>query len=155
MEPVTTTIVAAIALGVSQGLKDTASQAIKDSWAAFKKLIQDRYQDNQDVTDAIDYVQKKPEAETRRQMLANALEEAGATNDQELAGSAKDLLAAVEEDNPELAAGIGMDISILKAVRLDVSKVFAGQAGTGVKIGRAEIAGTASFSNIGGNSPKQ
>ena len=155
MEPITTTIVAAIALGASQGLKDTAAQAVKESWTALKKLIQDRYQDNDDVTDAIDYVQKKPEAEARRQMLANALEEAGASHDQELAGSAEKLLAAVEEYSPALAAGIGMDINILKAARLDVSNVLAAQdGGIGVKIGTAEIEGTASFSNIGGRSPK-
>ncbi|WP_339133810.1 MAG: hypothetical protein WGN25_13755 [Candidatus Electrothrix sp. GW3-4] len=155
MEPVTTTIVAAIALGASQGLKDTAAQAVKDSWAALKKLIQDRYQDNEDVTDALDYVRKKPEAEARQQMLANALKDAGAAHDQELAERSEELLTAVEKNSPELAASIGMDIKILKAARLDVSKVLAAQGGTGVKIGTAEIEGTASFSNIGGSSPKQ
>lgn len=156
MEPVITTIAAALALGAAAGLKDTASKAVTDAYAGLKKLIQDRYKKNEDVTDALDYLIKKPEAGPRRQMLEQALKDAGADKDQELAQEAEQLLAAVEEHSPEAAAGIGMDIGTLKAARLDVSNVLAvAGGGTGVKIEEAEIDGTASFSNIGGASPKR
>ena len=155
MEPITTTIVAAIALGASQGMKETAAQAVKDSWATMKIFIQDRYKDNEDVTDAVDYAIKKPTAKSRQQELSKALETAGADKNQELVQLAEKLLAAVEKNSPKLIAGVGMDIGTLKAARLDVSKVFATQDGTGVKIENAEIEGDAVFSNIGGSTPKQ
>ena len=152
MEPITTTIVTAIALGAS---RETAAQAVKDSWAAMKKFIQDRYKDNEDVTDAVDYAIKKPAAKSRQQELGKALETAGANKNQELVQLAEKLLAAVKKSSPELVDGVGMDIATLKAARLDVSNVLAVQGGTGVKIENAEIEGDAVFSNIGGGSPKQ
>ncbi|MCI5223306.1 MAG: hypothetical protein D3924_11680 [Candidatus Electrothrix sp. AR4] len=156
MEPVITTIAAAVALGAAAGLKDTASKAVTDTYAGLKKLIQDRYKKNEDVTDAVDYLVKKPEAEGRQQELAKALEGAGAEADQDLARSAEQVLVAVEEHSPEAVSGIGMDIGKLKAARLDVNNVLAAAGGgTGVKIGEAEIEGTASFSNIGAASPKR
>jgi len=156
MEPVITTIAAAVALGAAAGLKDTASKAVVDTYAGLKKLIQDRYKKNEDVTDAVDYLVKKPKAEGRQQELSKALQDAGAESDQELARSAEQVLAAVEEHHPEAVAGIGMDIGTLKAARLEVNNVLAAaDGGTGVKIERAEIEGTASFSNIGAASPKR
>jgi hypothetical protein len=97
MEPVTTTIAAAVALGAAESLKDVAAAAVKDSYSALKKLIQDRYGNNEDVIDAVDYVAKKPEAAPRRQMLETALKEVGADKDQELAQLAQQLLAALKE----------------------------------------------------------
>ena len=55
MEPVITTIAAAVALGAAAGIKDTASKAVVDAYAGLKKLIQDRYKKNEDVTYAVDY----------------------------------------------------------------------------------------------------
>ncbi|CAK8719708.1 hypothetical protein KKHLCK_08885 [Candidatus Electrothrix laxa] len=98
MEPITTTIVAAIALGASHGLKDTAAEAVKDSWAAMKNFIQDRYKDNEDVTDAVDYAIKKPAAKSRQQELSKALENAGADKNQELVQLAEKLLAAAVKE---------------------------------------------------------
>ncbi|MCI5158289.1 MAG: hypothetical protein D3906_07560 [Candidatus Electrothrix sp. AUS1_2] len=156
MEPVITTIAAAVALGAAAGLKETASKAVTDAYAGLKKLIQDRYKKNEDVIDAVDYLIKKPEDAPRRQMLEQVLKDAGADKDRELAQGAEQLLAAVEEHNPEAAVGIGMDIGTLKAARLDVTNVLAAAGGgTGVKIGEAEIEGTATFSNIEGASPKR
>ena len=58
------------------------------------------------MTDAIDYVTKKPEAQPRRQMLETALKEAGANNDQELHQLAQQLLAALKEQpNNEKSGG--------------------------------------------------
>ncbi|RWX52249.1 hypothetical protein VU01_10254 [Candidatus Electrothrix marina] len=97
MEPVITTIAAAVALGAAAGIKDTASKAVTDAYAGLKKLIQDRYKKNEDVTDAVDYLVKKPEAESRRQELAKALDSAGADKDVELAQAAEAVLAAAKK----------------------------------------------------------
>ncbi len=97
MEPVITTIAAAVALGASAGLKDTASKAVIDAYAGLKKLIQDRYKKNEDVTDAVDYLVKKPEAEGRQQELSKALDGARANKEVELVQAAEAVLAAVKK----------------------------------------------------------
>ena len=149
MEPITTIIAGAIAMGAAAGLKPTVEQAVKDAYAGLKKLIQDRYGSNEDVVDAVDYVSKKPEAEKRREALEEALEEAGAGRDTELATAAKQVVVAVETHAPDLPESIGMDIGVLKAKMLKVEDVLAGDGGTAVRIARAEIEGTASFKGIG------
>ncbi|MCI5126775.1 MAG: hypothetical protein D3925_20415 [Candidatus Electrothrix sp. AR5] len=97
MEPVITTIAAAVALGAAAALKDTASKAVVDAYAGLKTLIQDRYKKNKDVTDAVDYLVKKPKAEGRRQELSKALQYAGANKDAELVQAAEAVLAAVKK----------------------------------------------------------
>ena len=42
MDPITAAVVAAVAAGASAGLSDTAAQAIKDAYAALKRLIAGR-----------------------------------------------------------------------------------------------------------------
>ncbi len=63
---------------------------------------------------------------------------------------------AVQAHAPDLPESIGMDIGTLKAELLKVEDVQAAAGGTGVRIGTAEIEGTASFKGIGGDrsSPK-
>ena len=97
MEPVITTIAAAVALGAAEGLKSIVPQAVSDAYEGLKKLIQDRYGKQEDVIDAVDYVAKKPEAVPRRQMLEQALKDAGADKDQELHQLAQQLLNALQK----------------------------------------------------------
>ena len=149
MEPITTIIASAIAMGAAAGLKPTVEQAIKDTYAGLKKVIQDRYGNNDDVTYAMEGVTRKPAAGNRREALEEALEEAGAGQDTELASAAKQLVVAVETHAPDLPESIGMDIGVLKAKMLKVEDVLAGDGGTAVRIARAEIEGTASFKGIG------
>jgi len=115
MEPISTIIAGAIAMGAAAGIEPTVEQAVKDAYAGLKKLITDRYADNDDVTYAVEGVTRKPEAEKRRAALEEALEEAGAEQDTELAGAAKQVVDAVQVHAPELAEAIGMDIGTLKA----------------------------------------
>lgn len=156
MEPITTIISSAIALGAAAGLKPTVEKAIKDAYEGLKQLITDRYGSNDDVVDAVDYVTKKPEAEKRRESLDDALREAGVDRDAELVTAAKQVHEAVQAHAPDLPESIGMDIGTLKVKLLKVEDVQAGVSGTAVRIGTAEIEDTASFKGIGGggSSPK-
>lgn len=150
MEPITTLIASAIAMGAAAGLKPTVEQAIKDAYSGLKHLIKSRYGNNEDVMDAVDYVTKKPEAERRREMLQEVLTEAGAEEDPETMTAAKAVHDAVQRNDPSIAESIGMDIGLLKAAALEVENVLAGQGGTAVRINKAEIEGPAIFSGIGG-----
>jgi|SRR5882724_4598955 len=150
MEPITTMIASAIALGAAAGLKPIVEQGIKDAYDGLKRLIVDRYRDKTEVVDAVEYVSKNPEAEKRRAVLEEALTDAGATKDATLLEAAKAVHVAVEQHAPDLPQSIGMDIGLLKAAVLEVENVQAAAGGIGVKIDTADIAGAAKFKNIGG-----
>ena len=149
MEPITTMIASAIALGAAAGLKPIVEQGIKDAYDGLKRLIVDRYRDKAEVVDAVEYVSKNPEAEKRRAVLEEALTDAGATKDATLLEAAKAVHTAVAKHDPDLPQGIGMDIGTLKAAILEVENVQATTGGIGVKIDTAEIAGQTTFKNIG------
>ena len=151
MEPITTMIASAIALGAAAGLKPMVAQAVKDAYEGLKRVIVDRYQHRVEVVDAVEYVTKKPDAERRRAALEETLTDAGATEDPALLEAAKAVHTAVAKHDPDLPQGIGMDIGTLKAAILEVENVQATTGGIGVKIDTAEIAGTAAFKNIGGS----
>ena len=149
MEPLTTVIASAVALGATAVLKTTVEQAVKDAYEGLKRVITDRYQHKAEVIDAVEYVTKRPDVERRREVLEEALTDAGATGDPVLLEAAKAVHTAVATYAPDLPQGIGMDISTLKAAVLEVENVQATAAGIGVKIDTAEIAGKAAFKNIG------
>jgi len=130
MEPVITTIAAAVALGAAAGIKDTASKAVVDAYAGLKKLIQDRYKKNEDVTDAVDYLVKKPEAEGRRQELSKALQDAGANKDAELVQAAEAVLAAVKEQ----PGGEKTVQQIVKQIIIGEKNVVAGVGDINIKL---------------------
>lgn len=106
MEPVTL-IVAAIALGASDGARETTKQAIGDAYAAAKGWITDRYSS---VTAEVEGLEQEPEEELRRALLVKKLDQAGASDDVELLGLAQALLVAVEDQAPELPATVGVVI---------------------------------------------
>jgi hypothetical protein len=150
VEPITTVIASAVALGATAVLKTTVEQAVKDAYAGLKRVIMDRYQHKAEVIDAVEDVTKRPDVERRRAVLEEALTDAGATGDPVLLAAAKAVHTAVATHAPDLAQGIGMDIGTLKAAILEVENVQAAAGGIGVKIDTAEIAGQATFKNIGG-----
>ncbi len=152
MEPISTVIASAIALGAAAGLKPTVERAILYDYEGLKRVITDRYQGKEEVVDAIEYVTKKPDAKKRREVLEEALSDAGATEDVTLIEAASAVHTAVERYDPDLSQGIGMEIGQLKAAMLEVENVQATRGGIGVKIDSLEIEGKAAFKNIGGGS---
>ena len=106
MEPVTL-IVAAVALGASDGARETTRQAIGDAYTAVKGWIANRYGS---VTAEIEGLEREPEEELRRALLAKKLDQAGAGDDAELLSLAQALLGAVEDRAPELPGTVGIVI---------------------------------------------
>jgi hypothetical protein len=68
MEPVITTIVAALVAGATAATKDVATQAIKDAYHGLKGLVTGKYAGTNDAVEAID---DEPESDLDRQVLAN------------------------------------------------------------------------------------
>ena len=106
MDPITV-IVAALALGASDGVRDTAKHAIGDAYSAVKNLVTKRYAS---VSADVEGLEQEPEEGLRRALLEKKLTQAGAGDDVELYGLAQALLSAVEEQAPDLPATIGVVI---------------------------------------------
>ncbi|WP_137149470.1 hypothetical protein [Mycolicibacterium sp. CR10] len=104
MDPITL-IVAALALGASDGVRDTAKQAIGDAYSAVKNLVSQRYSS---VSADLEGLEQEPEEGLRRALLEKKLNQAGAGDDVELYGLAQALLSTVEEQAPDLPATIGV-----------------------------------------------
>ncbi len=81
MDPITSLIVTAAALGAAAGLKPTAEQAIKDAYAGFKQVIIDRYNANRDLIQAVESLDEQPDNAQHHAMLETELIKAGATKD--------------------------------------------------------------------------
>jgi hypothetical protein len=90
MDPVTL-IVAALALGASDGVRGTAKQAIGDAYSAIKSLVINRYAS---VSADVEGLEQEPEEELRRALVEKKLTQAGAGDDVELYGLAQALLSA-------------------------------------------------------------
>jgi hypothetical protein len=97
MDPITI-IVTAITTGAILGLKDTTEQIIKDAYVGLKALIIRKYGSKGDVKDALKKVEDKPDSDSRKGMLREELEAAGAASDTELLKAAQDLLAVAKPD---------------------------------------------------------
>lgn len=151
MESVTL-IVAAIALGASDGARETTKQAIGDAYAAVKGWITKRYRS---VTAEVEGLEHEPEEELRRALLAKKLEQAGAGDDVDLVSLAQVLLATVEEQAPELPATVGVVIR-RASVGGDIEVVdVAVDGGSGVVAEDVAAGGDLRIGNVAARAPQE
>ncbi|CDP88418.1 MULTISPECIES: hypothetical protein [Mycolicibacterium] len=104
MEPVTM-VAAAVAIGASEGARETTKKVIGDAYAALRNWITNKYSS---VTAEVAGLEQEPDEELRRALLAKKLTAAGAAEDSELHQLAQGLLAAVEEQDPGLPTTVGV-----------------------------------------------
>ncbi|MCX2714519.1 hypothetical protein [Mycolicibacterium sp. J2] len=140
MDPVSI-VVAALALGAQEGIRATAADAVKDTYAALKRLIVDRYK-------GIDSspVENKPSSEAKRASLEEDLREAGADSDGDLLAAARAVVEAVQADNPAAGDPIGVDLERIEAEALRIQNVQS--SGGGVRVRDAKVSGSVDISGI-------
>jgi hypothetical protein len=126
MDPLTS-LVTALATGAAAALKSTVEQAVKDSYAALKKLIQRKYTQVQ-----VDQLEINPSSKNRRGVIEEELKVAGADTDVEVLQLAQALLDAIRSSTPETAASIGVELKDIEGASLTIRRVTA--PGTGVKV---------------------
>jgi hypothetical protein len=112
MEPVITTIIAAIVAGATAAAKDVATSAIKDAYAGLKRLIRDRYKRAAPFVEA---VEADPTSEPEHQVLAKQLSQTEATADHDLKEYAQQVLKAVEALREQPRATALFDFDVLRA----------------------------------------
>jgi hypothetical protein len=146
MEPITTSIVMALALGATAGLKPVAEQVIKDGYAGLKALIKGRY-----AKVNVDYLEESPGSERRRGAVEEDLATVGADKDPEVLQKAQALLEAIQSRAPETAAAIGVDLKDITGATLEIRRVTA--TGTGVKVEDAKLSGDIKIEDVKAGGP--
>ena len=110
------TIVSAISIAATAGLKSTAEDAVKDAYTAFKALLLRKFGKSGDTADAVEKVEKKPDSEGRKATLKEELTAAGAHEDKEVVARAAELLELLESTSPGITGGLVGQINADKVV---------------------------------------
>ena len=134
MEPVSTTIATALALGAAAGLKPTAEQFIKDAYSGLKEIIKRKYQHV-----SVELLESDPASKSRQSVVSEDLEKSDATQDEEVLRQVKILLDAIQTKVPEVVTAIGVDLEDVKGASLHIGDIIS--SGTGVKVRHAEFSG--------------
>ncbi len=96
MGPITTAIVAALTVGVTNGLTDTAKTMIADTYQGLKSLLHKKFGHESSLVKSIEVLEAKPGAVSRQQTLDDELIDAGANRDQDILQAAQHLLSLVQ-----------------------------------------------------------
>jgi hypothetical protein len=108
-------ILAALAAGAGVGMKDTASAAVQDAYAALKEQIRRRLGNRDEAIQALDADEAAPGVWQAR--LGAALTESGATGDARVIEAARDLLRLTD---PTGSAAGRYDIDLREAKGVQV-----------------------------------
>ena len=139
VDPMVTDMVTAIAAGAVSAFKDDAKDAVKNAFVGLKTLITGKYPT---TATSLAQLEQKPSLAGRRQSLAEDLQEAGASNDDELAGHAATLIAIIGKEDPDAARAIGVDLKDFEAANVTLRKVKAsGTTATSVRLHAATVHG--------------
>jgi hypothetical protein len=132
MEPVTTTIVAAVVAGVVAATKNVAAQAVKDAYAGFKKLLVSKFGDSKNAVPALEGVENAPESETWQAVLRDEIEKAGLGQDEQVVKVARALLDLLEKHGEKPTASYHADLRGSGAIAQGAGAVAAGEGGIAV-----------------------
>jgi hypothetical protein len=145
MDPLTS-LVTALAAGAAAALKPTVEQAVKDSYAALKGLIQRKYTQVQ-----VDQLEANPTSKNRRGVVEEDLKAVGAETDAEVLQKAQELLEIIQSQAPEAASAIGVDLKDIAGAALTIRRVTA--SGTGVKVEQAKLSGDITIEDVQAGRP--
>jgi predicted short-subunit dehydrogenase-like oxidoreductase (DUF2520 family) len=107
-------ITAALAAGAGAGLTDTASAAVRDTYASLKDLLKRHVGDqNEQAVQALEADETKPGVWQAN--IGGALTASGAAGDKQILATARQLLALVD---PALAAKYQVDLREAKGVQV-------------------------------------
>ncbi len=99
MDPITASLVAALAVGAAGGITETGKQLIPDAYNALKAALQKKFGLDSDLGQAVDKLHQKPASKSRAGMVQEEIEAAGAAQDPELLKLAEALQAALKQSD--------------------------------------------------------
>jgi hypothetical protein len=140
MDPLAT-LLAALVAGAAGALKDTATDAVKDGYAALKRMLTEHHKGVD-----LDAVERNPQAPETRRAVERQLEASAAVSDVQLVAAAKNLLERLALHDPGLGAAIGVDLEGVTAGRVRIADIVA--SGSGVRVKNVTAAGDFDISGV-------
>ena len=140
MDPVSV-ILAALIAGSAAGLQASITDALKDAYAALKRIITDRYK-GVDVK----HIERDPAAADSRRSMERQLRDSGAAADPDVLAQAHRLLDEAARSQPELAAVVGVDLNRIRAGNIRIEDIVS--SGHGVKVEDAAATGDFTIANV-------
>ncbi|MGB0389136.1 MAG: hypothetical protein ACPGWR_30300 [Ardenticatenaceae bacterium] len=134
MDPVTTTIVAAIVAGAAGGV---AEVSLVEGYNALKGVFARRFGDQSEIVRAVQSVEIRPSSQNRQGILAEEVQAAGANKDVEVLQVVMRLLTAIQKAST--AGAIGVDLEKIKGAALEIEDIIA--TGTGVSVKDSDFSG--------------
>lgn len=134
MEPISATIVAAIAGGAAVALKDVANRAVSDAYQGIKVIITERYKRKA----SIEALEEDPESSTAKNLLAEVLEKTKAVEDNEVIELATELSEALSKIPKEEAKNYAIDIELFKAANATFRNIQTSE-GKALRIRETEV----------------
>ena len=107
MDPVSAAIIAGLAAGVAKGVTDVGQKLMVDAYAALKGALQHKFGPDSDLVEAVEHLEKKPEAEARRKGVEEEVKAAQADQEPEVLAAAEALLDKLKAQ-PEGAERVQM-----------------------------------------------
>jgi hypothetical protein len=116
MDPITSAIIAAISSGLLKSATDTVGQVAVDLYAELKKLLKRKY--GNDVSKAVENLEKKPESDARQKMVEEEIVATGADKDSEILKVAQMLMEKLKvRPNIEQSSQTAIGSNIVQADR--------------------------------------
>jgi hypothetical protein len=97
MDPITVTLVTALAAGAGSGLTEAGKLLITDAYQAFKAALQQKFGVDSDLVEAVDNLEKKPDSRGRAETVQEEIAATSAANDPELLKLVESLQAALQQ----------------------------------------------------------
>jgi hypothetical protein len=132
-------VVAAVALGASAGLTETATAVVKDAYDGLKRLLAQR---NVDVSG----VEQKPTSATQKEALHEILSETQDAVDSDVLTAARQVTEAVAQYSPQTAASIGISLRDIQAEFVRIGRVTS--TGSGIVADGLRLSGGFSVDEI-------
>lgn len=101
MDPITTTILAALVAGVTAGATDVGKKAIVDAYEGLKAVIKRKFGEQNKLNEAIASLESTPESEGRKLTLQEEIAEKQADQDEEILAAVKKLEEKLEAHGDE------------------------------------------------------
>jgi hypothetical protein len=113
VDMIVSAVVAALAAGANDGLKEAAKKGISDGYDQLKSLLLRHHSGGNDVGDALEKLEARPESEARKHLLVEELESSGVALDPAIQEQANHLLnlvrsLPVSNTSGQIASGTGI-----------------------------------------------
>lgn len=143
MDPISIIVMALVA-GAAAALKPTTEQAIKDTYAGIKGLIQSKY-GRVNVT----MLESDPASKARQAVIKEDLEKTDAGQNKDLLREAKALLDAIQAHASDVPKAVGLDLDGIKGASLSAERILArGSSAIGVRAKGLDIERDIRFSDV-------